>query len=223
MRTLYLLVLIGFLSVSGVVAQKEWHYGAYYSFGAAFNLHNSNDHLLKPTDGSNIGIMARLDNGNKSLGFQAGLGIKWNDVRHKLEDNFYLDNNFRSWELRLQIVTPAGKKSRFALGLAPRLVYKHDFSLVYLNSANGAQSEYDIQIKNDKADLNELNSAIIFSWQYELHKHWFFHLNVDQDIQTGYAVDVLFENYDSTQNDEVPIQINSLLAGISGSIVFLVK
>lgn len=206
-----------------LVAQKKWHYGAYYSFGAAFNVNQTNGSPLKPSDGSSFGLLCRLENGKKALGFQAGLATKLNDVRHEIKDNYFLDIGFRAWELRLQCTLPVSSRSSFALGIAPRVVYRHSFSMVYRNTSNGAQSEYDISIKNEHADLNELNSAIIFSWQYELHKHWFFHLNIDQDIQKGYANDVLFENYDAYRNGEEAIHVNTLLTSITGSIVFLVK
>ena len=211
------------MSFSTLVAQKQWHYGAYYSVGAAFNLNKTNGTPLKPSDGSSIGLLCRLENGNKALGFQAGLATKWNDVKHEIEKNYFLDIGFRAWELRLQCTLPISSRSSFAFGIAPRVVYRHSFSIVYLNAYSGAQTENEISIKNENADLNELNSAIIFSWQYALHKHWFFHLNIDQDIQKGYADDVLFENFDAHITGEESIHVNTFLTSITGSIVFLVK
>lgn len=204
-------------------SQKVWHFGGSYSFGGAWNLHKSNNHPGRPSDVSNIGIIARLDNEGKSLGFQAGLHMRWNDVRNQLQDNYYLDNGFRSMELRLQCILPISSKSSIAFGIAPRIVLRNNFSIVYSSSANGNHMETELEIPNTKADLNELNSSLIIWYQYKLHKRWHFFLNAESDIQPIYVDDLVFENYDSSQNNEPSVSVNSFLASLSGSIVFWMK
>lgn len=204
-------------------SQKTWHFGAAYSFGGAWNFHTTNSTPARPSDVSNLGFIARLENDGKSLGFQAGVHMRWNEVRNHLRDNYYLDNSFSALELRLQLVLPLSSKSSVAMGLAPRMVLRNNFSIVYSSRSNGSQAESELEIPDSNADLNELNSSLVFSYQYRLHKRWHFFLNVESDIQPVYAENVKFENYDLSLNNEPEVSINSLLTSVSGSIVFWLK
>ena len=219
----FLIQLLFLLTPLIAFSQKEWNFGASYSFGGAWNLHKSNNQPGRPSDVSNFGIIARMENEGKSLGFQAGLHMRWNDVRNQLLDNYYLDNGFKSLELRLQCIVPISSRSAIAFGIAPRMVLRNNFSIVYSSSANGNHMESELEIPNNDADLNELNSSLIISYQYRLHKRWHFFLNAESDIQPVYAADVKFENYDLNQNNEPSVEVNSFLASLSGSVVFWVK
>ena len=221
MRSLLLLVfLIGILPVN---AQKTWHIGGSYSFGGAWNLHTSNHKIARPSDVSSLGLIAYLENDGKSMGFQAGMYMKWNDVRNQLKDNYYLDNSFSSLELKLQSILPLGQKTAIGFGIAPRLVMRNKFSIVYASSANGSHLESELEIPDTMADLNELNSSLLLSFQYKLHKRWQFALYAEGDIQPVYAENVVFENYDSSAENEPAVEINSFLTSLSGSIIFWVK
>lgn len=221
MRLLFYNLLL-FCTLSGY-SQKSWHFGGAYAFGGAWNLHKTNDHPGRPSDVSSLGLLARLENEGNNLGFQAGLYMRWNDVRNQLQDNYYLDNGFRSVELRLQLVVPMNSRSSIAFGIAPRMVVRNNFSIVYASSSNGSHLESELEVPNSNADLNELNSSLILTYQYQLHKRWHFFLNADCDIQPVYAEDVVFENYDLSQNNEPTVSINSFLATLSGSIVFWIR
>lgn len=222
MRSIFILISLCFINLYAANAQKQWHYGAYYSYGAAFNFHGTNQKPMTPSDVSSLGVHASLDNGEKALGFQTALGLRWNDLRYGLGDNYYMDNNIKWLELRLMCSLPLNKKSTIALGMAPRLAMHYSWSFVYSNRTGGGQTEYD-QTINSESNINALNSAIVLAYQYQLHKHWFFYLNAEQDIQQTFAQDVVFKNYDTAVNGEPEVHLNSLLTNITGSIVFRIK
>ncbi|MFN0033114.1 MAG: hypothetical protein ACKVOR_13220 [Flavobacteriales bacterium] len=203
-------------------AQKHWHFGTSYTYGAAWNTHSSNANMLRPSDASSIGFIVQLDNGDNALGFQAVLSHRWYDVRHRIEEGYYMDNALRAVELRLQCTLPVGKKSKLALGMAPRMVTRHHWSVVYINKSNGGQVEYDYALQQS-GDINALNSTIVFSWLFEMHKHWHLHIHAEQDIQKTYAGDALFENYDTQQEGEPALKLNALLTGLNGSLVFMLN
>jgi hypothetical protein len=222
MRFIFILINFFFLTQYTAGAQKSWHYGAYYSFGAAFNFHSSNQKPIIPSDVSSLGVHYSLDNGEKALGFQTAVGLKWNDLRYGLGDNYYMDNNIKWLELRLMCSLPMNKKSTIALGMAPRIALNYSWSFVYANRTGGGQTEYD-QTINSESNINALNSAIVLTYQYQLHKHCFFHLNAEQDILQTFNEDVLFKNYDTAVNGEPELHLNSLLTNITGSIVFRIR
>lgn len=157
-------------------------YGAFYQYGAIFNLDDSNKDLWKPQDGSSAGIYYQLDNGVKALGFRAALSARWTDVKWEVNDYVYVIHKNRSVELKLQCTLRTGPKNMFGLGMAPRIVTHSGFALGSKSKGNGTTYEYNRELPGIDANLNELNSALCLSWYHDFNKFVTLGVHADGDM-----------------------------------------
>ncbi len=198
---------------------QDSHFGMSYSYGACFNSHHSNNKPFKPSDGSTIGCYYHLDNGLKALGFKATFSWRSNDIEFPIADHLSIMNNLKSLELKLQCVLPVSEKSSFALGMAPRMIFRSKFSKLYFNSSRQTTYEEQIAMNGEGIDLNQLNSALCISWIYRVSKHFHFALNLDQDMLTQFRKDASF----TPDADSEPVAFNARLTCLTGSLILNLK
>ncbi len=198
---------------------QDSHFGMAYSYGACFNTHRSNDQPFKPSDGSTVGCYYHLDNGVKALGFRATFSWRSNDIEFPIVDHLSIMNNLKSLELKLQCILPVSEKSSFALGMAPRMIFRSKFSKLYYNSGRRTTYEEQIAMTGEGIDLNELNSALCISWIYRVSKHFHFALNLDQDMLTQFRKDASFTADASSE----PVAFNARLTCLTGSLILNLK
>ncbi len=195
------------------------HFGIFYSFGAHFNLHPTNQKPFSPSDGSSFGGYYHLDNGTKKLGFRAAFAWRWNDLRFNVQDNTYIFNNVQAIELKLQTVLQLTEKNGFALGIAPRMVTHTGFSLGYMSKTNGSGYEEQQTIAGVKYELNGLNSALCLSWYHQFSKHLHFAIHADQDMLPFYREHVTFP----VLIEDPQFSVNGRLTSITGSLILNVR
>jgi hypothetical protein len=213
-----LLASLFILSSCALHAQQS-HFGLFYNYGAHFNIHPSNSHVMQPADGSSLGMYYHLDNGVKALGFRATFAWRWNDVRYEITDHTYVINSQQALELKLQCVLPISNKNSFALGISPRMITNSSFSLGYSNRNGGHSYEEEVGLTNYEGDLNELNSALAASWYHQFSPHFCFALHMDQDMLTFYRDAVTFPKTTGLENQ----RLNARLTSLTASLIFTVK
>lgn len=191
------------------IAQKSG-FGAFYQYGATFNLDQTNQHPWKPQDGSSAGVYYQLDNGVKALGFRACLSARWNDIKWDVTDQIYVLHKNRSVELKLQCTLRTNPKNMFGLGMAPRIVTHSGFALGAKSVASGTTYEYNRELSGIDAKLNELNSALCLSWYHDFNKIITIGVHADGDMLPFFEENVAIPLDASGSFHPVNVRLTSL-------------
>ena len=209
-----------FLSLLTVAAQSQTtELGLFYSYGASFNFHHSTKQLIRPTDGSAIGGYFQLNNGNQALGFRASLSWCHNDAVFPISEQLAIRGFQEAAELKLQCTLPLSSRSSLAIGIAPSIITSTRMILEYKNRSNGSVYGEQHALQTPEQDINELNSALCFSWYYQVRGRFYTGLHIDQDMLKLYQKNVTFLNIQGMGERTFNVRHTSLVA----SMIFQLK
>jgi len=210
------------LSLIGL-GQKNFQWGLNYQYGAALNLHHTNDKAWPPSDISVPSLFFHLNAGENKLGIRATLGWRSEDIRFHILERFYLKQTNKGVEMKLQCTVPISSKSSIALGMAPRIISKSDYMTEYKNELNNTFYGESAFVPQGYDGLNKLNAALSFSYYYQFAKRWQVSIHLDHDMLTTHKDDISTEFlFDESFNYEEHF-INGRLTSVSLALAFIIK
>lgn len=210
------------LSLIGL-GQKNFQWGLNYQYGAALNLHHTNDKVWPPSDISVPSLFFDLNAGENKLGIRATLGWRREDIRFHILERFYLKQTNKGVEMKLQCTVPISSKSSIALGMAPRIISKSDYMTEYKNELNNTFYGESTFVPQGYNGLNTLNAALSFSYYYQFAKRWQVSLHLDHDMLTTHKDDISTAFlFDESFNYEERF-INGRLTSVSLALAFIIK
>lgn len=205
------------------IGQKTFQWGLSYQYGAALNLHHTNDKAWPPSDISVPALFFHLNAGDNRLGLRATLGWRKEDIRFHVLERFYLKQTNNGVEIKLQCTLPISSKSSIALGMAPRFISRSEYMTEYKNELNNTFYGESTFVPEDYIGLNKLNVALSFSYYYQFAKRWQVSFHLDHDMLTTHKDDISTAFlFDESFNYEERF-INGRLTSVSLALAFIIK
>lgn len=208
---------------SVLYGQKDYQLGISYQYGAALNLHPTNDKVWPPSDVSVPALFFQLNPGVNKLGFRVMMGWRTEAIRFHVLERFYLKQRNSGLDFKLQCTLPLSDKTTLALGMSPRLLTKSTYMTEYKNELNNAFYGESTFVPEQYNGLNKVNAALSLSFYYRFAKRWQFSAHLDHDMLATHKEDLstafLFDESFNYQDKYV----NGRLTSLSLALAFIIK
>lgn len=203
--------------------QKGFQWGINYQYGAALNVHPTNEMVWPPSDISTPSLFFHLNAGEQKLGLLVLMGWRSEVIRFHLLDRFYLKQRNTGIDFKLQCTLPLSNRSTIGLGMSPRILSKSTYMTEYKNELNNTFYGEHTFVPANYNGLNKINAALSLSYYYRFANRWQLSAHLDYDMLTTHKDDLstafLFDESFNYKDKFV----NGRLASISLALGFIIQ